>query len=408
MYAASVYNIMIGAPSDIIDEIKIAFDAINEWNGINSERDKIVLIPLHWSTNTYPVAGNHPQKSINNQITSKSDLMIGIFGTKFGTKTDEYDSGTQEEIEKHINSGKNVMLFFRQKVSTKNIDLKQYNNLIEFKNKYSNKLYWCEYNDDSDFKSVLLNKLQLFLNDNWLNQKIKYDNSDGSSFGDENLSISFDKKEINVLCHSKEVLSISGVDVSKCTLKIEDEFYASIYGNNGKIEITGLKVGCTKLIASYKNISDECKINVLPIYDLCGNPILEFNENMNYIKSRCNVKSINELMNNILIQTSDNNGLQINHYYFFKDKLLSIVCSEIIVGHSYRDIELLNCLNERFEKINGDTRRTWFKSNNGYWIVFERAQINVYYIVYGVKNECINNMLENLTQKLGKIKEMIN
>ncbi|MFV0330884.1 MAG: hypothetical protein ACK5KL_13885 [Dysgonomonas sp.] len=71
MYDAKVINIMIGAPSDIKEEIDIIKRIIYEWNSNNSFQRKIVLMPLHWSTDTYPSMGNRSQAIINNQMTKK-------------------------------------------------------------------------------------------------------------------------------------------------------------------------------------------------------------------------------------------------------------------------------------------------------------------------------------------------
>ena len=45
-------------------------------------------------------------------IVDKCDAAAAIFQTRFGTPTDDYCSGSDEEIEKTITSGKNVFLYF--------------------------------------------------------------------------------------------------------------------------------------------------------------------------------------------------------------------------------------------------------------------------------------------------------
>ena len=54
MFQADVYKVMIGAPSDIQEEINIAINAIYHWNHIHAEKQKIMLLPLHWSISAYP------------------------------------------------------------------------------------------------------------------------------------------------------------------------------------------------------------------------------------------------------------------------------------------------------------------------------------------------------------------
>ena len=49
MFQANVYKIMIGAPSDITEEIGIIQKVLHDWKTLHSEKQKIVLLPLHWS-----------------------------------------------------------------------------------------------------------------------------------------------------------------------------------------------------------------------------------------------------------------------------------------------------------------------------------------------------------------------
>ncbi|WP_353622123.1 hypothetical protein [Halocella sp. SP3-1] len=61
---------------------------------------------MHWETSAFPESGKRPQALLNKQIVNDSDAAIAIFWTRFGTPTEEYDSGTEEEIEKMLKSDK--------------------------------------------------------------------------------------------------------------------------------------------------------------------------------------------------------------------------------------------------------------------------------------------------------------
>lgn len=167
MYQANVYKIMIGAPSDIQEEIQIACQVINRWNNIHSETTKCILLPLHWSFSSYPSSGMHPQKMLDKQLVEKSDLMLCFFGTKLGTATDTEISGTVEEINEHIRAGKKVMAFFRKQVDLSKVDIEQLQKLKEYKKTIQDKVIWVEYNNEQDLEPTLLDKLCLFVNDNW-------------------------------------------------------------------------------------------------------------------------------------------------------------------------------------------------------------------------------------------------
>ena len=167
MYQANVYKIMIGAPSDIQEEIQIACQVINRWNNIHSETTKCILLPLHWSFSSYPSSGMHPQKMLDKQLVEKSDLMLCFFGAKLGTATDTEISGTVEEINEHLRAGKKVMVFFRKQIDSSKLDVEQFQKLKEYKKTIQDKVIWVEYNNEQDLEPTLLDKLCLFVNDNW-------------------------------------------------------------------------------------------------------------------------------------------------------------------------------------------------------------------------------------------------
>ena len=170
------YRIMIGAPSDMKKEVEIAKNIINHWNDINSNRENTVLLPLHWEVSAYPATGKHPQKIINEQVVAKSDMFIGIFGKKLGSPTENYLSGTVEEINEHLQCGKKVMMFFcSDRKNLGDVNQTQHKRLLTFKRQIVERALWVEFNGVQHFKTQLTDKLQLYLNDNWLKEKFTMD-----------------------------------------------------------------------------------------------------------------------------------------------------------------------------------------------------------------------------------------
>ena len=49
---------------------------------------------------------------INKQISDNYEIYLGIFWTKYGSPTDEYDSGVIEEFENAIKLNKKIMFYF--------------------------------------------------------------------------------------------------------------------------------------------------------------------------------------------------------------------------------------------------------------------------------------------------------
>lgn len=164
-YTAKVFNVMIASPGDVASERAIIRDVIYEWNAVHSSARDIVLLPIGWESHSSPEMGASPQTIINNQILDKCDLLIGVFWTRLGTPTKEHPSGTVEEIEKHIQSGKLAMLYFSgQPVVMESVDLEQYIELQKFKESCQSRGLYESYDSHSDFKDKFYRHLQIKVN----------------------------------------------------------------------------------------------------------------------------------------------------------------------------------------------------------------------------------------------------
>ena len=135
-FNASVYRILIASPSDVPDERSVIPEIVNEWNAVSAFSTKIILMPIKWEVNTTPLLGGRPQQIINDQIVKDADLLVGVFWTRIGTKTEMAESGTAEEIQQFVDSGKPVMLYFSQSpIDPDKIDIEQFASLRKFKDK---------------------------------------------------------------------------------------------------------------------------------------------------------------------------------------------------------------------------------------------------------------------------------
>ena len=74
-YAATVFKVMIASPSDVVAERNIVREVLSEWNIINSDKRKMVLLPVSWETHISPAMGDPPQSIINEQILVDCDLL---------------------------------------------------------------------------------------------------------------------------------------------------------------------------------------------------------------------------------------------------------------------------------------------------------------------------------------------
>lgn len=157
---------MIASPGDVASERSIIREVIYEWNAVHSKSRNTVLLPIGWESHSSPAMGSSPQEIINDQISDKCDFLVGVFWTRIGTATNEYLSGTVEEIEKHIQSGKPVMLYFSsQPVVMDTVDLEQIKALRAFKESSQSRGLYEQYDNHSDFKEKFYRHLQLKLNE---------------------------------------------------------------------------------------------------------------------------------------------------------------------------------------------------------------------------------------------------
>lgn len=170
MFYARVLQVLVTSPSDVPKTIiENVIESVNQWNKLNSAARNIYLKPVRWETDVYStLGGEEPQQIINTQIVSKSDILIGVFWTRIGTPTDNYESGSVEEIERHIGKEKPAMLYFlKKKVPLEllnNVDAKQqYEKLEAFKSKWSRKGLYKVINVNTN---IVFNDLSLLLNDN--------------------------------------------------------------------------------------------------------------------------------------------------------------------------------------------------------------------------------------------------
>lgn len=379
---------MIGAPSDIKEEVQIAKDVINEWNYVHTELHHKVLLPLHWSISAYPNSGKHPQKIINEQVVDKSDLLICIFGSKLGTPTDTDISGSVEEINEHLKAGKDVMIFFRKNLEIESLDdMQQVEKLLKFKESIKGNALFEEYEKNS-FKSILSQKLQLFLKNTWLNP-----NYEPKEIELDVVEIKLDKSNLDIPYNGTAYLSVDGIELDKCNIRIEDDFYAYASTSNDKIEIKAYKVGTTKVIVSYGQNKAECTLHITPINDFCGNPILQFDKTYSEVKDMCS--SVTNEVENVLTCREGN----VLHHYLFNDEKLTIVVSHVkkLENTVSYFLDAANSMDERYKRLTS-------VGNNIHWYQEYKQQIYIasvedeqnkdWYFFYSPSKELIEKNIE--------------
>lgn len=159
------YDLLISCPGDIQDELKIIEEVVDKFNAQFCDVLGISVRTKHWLKNSYPESGDTPQNLLNKQIVRDCDAAIAIFWTRFGTSTDKYGSGTEEEIEQMLEEGKQVFMYFSEKAQAPSITAAYHEDYIKiqaFKDKYKDRgIYW-PYSSDEEFRQLFFAHLSLY------------------------------------------------------------------------------------------------------------------------------------------------------------------------------------------------------------------------------------------------------
>jgi hypothetical protein len=151
---------MVASPSDVPQERILVREVIAEWNTIHAKDRRTVLMHIGWESHATPEMGDRPQAIINSQLLKEADLLVAIFWTRIGTPTGAAKSGTVEEIEEHIRSGKPTMIYFSSvPVRLDSIDESQYDALKTFRESLRARGLFETYDSLAEFESKFRRQL---------------------------------------------------------------------------------------------------------------------------------------------------------------------------------------------------------------------------------------------------------
>ena len=144
--SVTLYNLLISCPGDVKEEIALIESAVDEFNEYYADTLGITIKTRHWSKSSYAQSGGKPQSLLNEQFVDKCDAAVAIFWTKFGSPTDEYGSGTEEEIERMLQSGKQVFMYFSDKpIAPSDMNDEGYKKIQAFREKYKDRGIYFTY-----------------------------------------------------------------------------------------------------------------------------------------------------------------------------------------------------------------------------------------------------------------------
>ena len=151
----TVYDLLISCPGDVVDAVKEIEDVVENFNQKYNTTLNLGIRIRYWKKSSYPQSGGKPQDLLNKQFVEDCDLAVAIFKTRFGTPTDKYGSGSEEEIEIMLNSGRQVFLYFDDsQISPSEIDTGQYQKVKDFKEKYRTRGIYYNFKSLDEFRNL--------------------------------------------------------------------------------------------------------------------------------------------------------------------------------------------------------------------------------------------------------------
>ena len=167
------FTVFVASPSDVGKERDILEKVIKEVNLTHGTPLGYELQLWRYEDNAFASAGK-PQVVINS-IAKPYQLFIGIMWKRFGTPTQSYGSGTEEEYNKAYEAWQkneviDIMFYFCKKpVALDSLereeDREQLGKVVNFKKAMNSKSFVWNYNNPKDFEEIIRKHLCLKMSD---------------------------------------------------------------------------------------------------------------------------------------------------------------------------------------------------------------------------------------------------
>jgi len=106
------FNLLLSCPNDLSQFKEEVSDCVECFNNLYGSASNVVVSVKHWKNASYPDSSKSTQEGINEQVVDHCSFGVALFGSRFGTPTQRYGSGTEEEISLLLGQGKQVFIYF--------------------------------------------------------------------------------------------------------------------------------------------------------------------------------------------------------------------------------------------------------------------------------------------------------
>lgn len=152
------YDILIASPSDTATERDVISRCIRDWSSAHAQIG-IQCRDVRWELDAIPAYGGRSQDELNEQLVDSSDILIGIFKARVGTPSGISPSGTTEEIDRFVASGKPAMLYFCSGPIPGDHDEEQWRLLKAYRNQISGKAFYRAFRDQDELRQQISHNL---------------------------------------------------------------------------------------------------------------------------------------------------------------------------------------------------------------------------------------------------------
>ena len=258
----SLYKLMFSCPSDAENYLPIIEKVIKKFN-----RDNIFNIyieVMYWKKDTFPETRN-PQESINNQLVDECDLDIAIFDGKLGSRTKNYLSGTDEEINRFRKMRKQVFVYFFEGLRSINskLDANELLKVMKFKERYQlqGDIFYSTFQTQQDLYEGFYDHLMLYFRKKYTTLDNKMENLELERNLYRLANMNFEKRNYNSAlslfeecknirdkyCSLDREQSLKILSkIEKCHLKLNN-WDKVIEIKNSRIDIYKEKFGCNSI-----------------------------------------------------------------------------------------------------------------------------------------------------------------
>ena len=157
------YQCLIISPGDVESERLTVVATLDRWNASIGRALDVRVEAVRWETHARPEMGAPPQDIVNQQIVDGSDFAIAVFGSKLGTPTMSFPSGSVEEVERLVAADVQVMVYFSAGSHPNNVDVDQLQALRRFQESLRPRGLYFEFADESELRDHVTHHVTFLL-----------------------------------------------------------------------------------------------------------------------------------------------------------------------------------------------------------------------------------------------------